>query len=52
MKSSPRVNVKVAIFKRDQVVERLKYLVLLAFAMVFTAVILQMQMAAILDLAF
>jgi hypothetical protein len=53
MKNSPRVNVKVAVLpQKDEVVQRLRNFVLIAFAIVATVFLVEIQMAAILGLVF
>ena len=51
MKNSPRVNVKVAVIQKDEVVARMRNLVLVAFAVVATVFLLELYIAAILGLA-
>jgi hypothetical protein len=52
MKNSPRVNVKVAVIEKDEVVQRMRNFVLVAFAVVATVFLLELYIAAILGLAF
>jgi len=52
MKSSQRMNVKVAVLQKDEAVQRLRDLVLVAFAVVATLLVVELQVAATLGLAF
>jgi hypothetical protein len=52
MKNSPRVNVKVAVLQKDEAVQRLMRVAMLAFVVMGVAVIVELQVAVFLALAF
>lgn len=52
MKSSQRIYVKVAVIQRDEVVQRLRSFVVIAFAVVATVLLVELRIAAVPGLAF